>query len=384
MKKVLIFELKSVCYNSYLYFEDKLAEQLRAHGYDVEIFQLQEEPLENIERYCDTSFDAVIEFNSDLPKLKMEDDSYFLDHIHAPFYDVILDHPLYHHNMLKQTLQNLHVICLDENHKQYILENYPHIKSADVLFLTGEETFPAIPLQNRSTDVLFCGTYTSPSEVWDAIEKSPSFLGNDTKTLIDMMLQDSSLTIEQAVKKLIPLTDSLITENFALHVQAYFLADSYLRAYHREKLIQTLAKSHIPVSLYGCDWDKMPGSDADCLTLHKNVTFRDTFRLMADAKITLNIMPLFKAGSHDRIPAAMLNKSVCVTDASSLLTRLYTNNQDIVFYDLDDMKALPDMLSDLLKNPPKMETIARAGYENARQNSTWKQAGARFISILDS
>lgn len=384
MKKILICELRAVCYNSYFYFGNKLAEQLERKGYKVEIFCIANEPLENIERYCDTSFDAVVEFNSDLPKLKMEDDSYFLDHIHAPFYDVILDHPLYHHDMLKQELHDFHVICLDENHMQYILENYPHIKSVDVISMTGEEVRPTVSFKDRSTDILFCGTYTPSSEIWNAIEKCPSFLGTDIKKLIDMMLNDSSLTIERAVKKLIPLTDSLITENFPLHVQAYFLADSYLRAYYRERLIKLLADSGLPLSVYGCDWDKLNLKSANSVSFHEPVSYKDSFHLMADAKITLNLMPLFKAGFHDRIPSAMLNKSVCVTDKSTLLTRLYENNKDIVFFDLDQMEVLPDLLFDLLKNPQKMETIAWAGYENARQNSTWEQAGEQFISILDS
>lgn len=382
MKEILICELKSVCYNSYLYFAEKLGEQLHKNGWNVTYFRASEEPLEALERFVDMSFDAVLEFNSDLPKIKMDDDSYFLDHIHAPFYDVILDHPLYHHDMLKQKLSDFHVICLDENHRKYILKNYPHIKSADVVSMTGEEAPHVFPIQERSTDVLFCGTYTSPAEVWDAIGNCPSFLGKDIKELIEIMLADSSLSLEQAVEKLMPETDSLIAENFPLHMQAYFLADTYLRAYLREKLVRTLTNAGIPLTIYGCDWEKMPDIDTRCLSLHTNVPYPDTFRLMANAKITLNIMPLFKYGSHDRIPAAMLNKSVSVTDQSLLLKQRYTDKKDIVFYDLNNMELLPELLSSLLSDVPRMEAIAEAGYEHAKKNATWENLGQRFLEIL--
>ena len=185
MKKILIFALKDVCYNSYLYFEDKLGEMLRTLGCDVTFFRAKNEPLAHLEKFCDATFDAMFEFNSDLPKIKMDDGSYFLDHIHAPFFDVLLDHPLYHHDMLKQQLMNFHVICLDENHKNYILQNYPHIKSVHVCSMTGEEILPAVPMEKRPVPVLFSGTYTPPAEVWNAIETCPPFLGDDIKKLID-------------------------------------------------------------------------------------------------------------------------------------------------------------------------------------------------------
>ena len=199
MKKILICALKSVCYNSYLYFEDRLGSELEKLGCEVTYFRASEEPIEHLERYVGASFDAVLEFNSDLPKIKMDDGSYFLDHIQAPFYDVLLDHPLYHHDMLKQQLMDFHVICLDINHRDYILKNYPHIKSVDVVSMTGESAAICPPMAERSTDVLFLGTYTSPAEVYDAIEHCPPFLAADIKKLIDRMLLDPRLTLEDAV-----------------------------------------------------------------------------------------------------------------------------------------------------------------------------------------
>lgn len=382
MKKILICALKSVCYNSYLYFEDRLGSELKKLGWDVEYFKASEEPLENLERYAGASFDAVLEFNSDLPKVLMDDGSYFLDHIHAPFYDVLLDHPLYHHDMLRQTLSDFHVICLDINHRDYILKNYPHIKSVDVVSMTGEPAEACLPVCERPIDVLFLGTYTSPAEVFDAIQNCPPFLAADIKKLIERMLADPSLTLEAAATELIPETDSLIAENFPLHMQAYFLADTYLRAFLREKLIRTLEDAAVPLSVYGSDWEKMPHPARSSVTFHDSVLFADTFSLMADAKITLNIMPLFKNGSHDRIPAAMLNKSVSVTDGSRLLTSLYTDGSDIVFYDINRMELLPERLFSLLSDEAKLSSIANAGYKNAAKNATWETLGQRFCNIL--
>ena len=101
----LIFEMKTVCYNSYLYFGDSLGEALKAKGHTVTYFKVDEDNLDDLEQYVGKHFDALIDFNSDLPRALMDDDSYFLDHVDAPFFDVIFDHPLYHHDSLKNKLK---------------------------------------------------------------------------------------------------------------------------------------------------------------------------------------------------------------------------------------------------------------------------------------
>lgn len=248
--------------------------------------------------------------------------------------------------------------------------------------MTGEPAASCPPMCDRPIDVLFLGTYTSPAEVFDAIQNCPPFLAADIKKLIERMLADPSLTLEAAVTELIPETDSLIAENFPLHMQAYFLADTYLRAYLREKLIRTLEDAGIPLSVYGSDWEKMPHPAHSSAKFHDSVLYTDTFSLMANAKITLNIMPLFKNGSHDRIPAAMLNKSVSVTDGSKMLTSLYTDGNDIVFYDINQIKLLPERLFSLLSDEAKLSSIADAGYKNAAKNAAWETLGQRFCKIL--
>ena len=93
MKQFLIFAVKPVCYNSYLYFARSLAKALTNAGHHAELFSCEQEPPEAMERFAGRSYDAVFDFNSELPRLRMEDGSYFLDQIHAPFYDILLDHP---------------------------------------------------------------------------------------------------------------------------------------------------------------------------------------------------------------------------------------------------------------------------------------------------
>lgn len=385
MNKVLIFQLKNVCYNSYIYFEEQIGKGLSAAGYEVTFFQIgRDGTLADIEQFIGQHFDLILEFNSDLPKIFLEDGSHFLSHMDAPFVDFILDHPLYHHDMLKQPLEQFYVCCMDENHRQYILEHYPHIK--DVLFLpmTGEEYRPSIPFQKRELPLLFSGTYTSTADVWKAIEVCPPFLSQDIKKLIDILLADSALPMECAVKQLAAETDSLISESFALHMQAYFLADTYLRAYLREKMVTALANAHYPLALYGGCWEQMPCKDTSTLTIHKGIPYARSFELMANAKVVLNVMPLFKAGSHDRVVASMLNHSVSLTDESTYLTSHFHNRKDIVFYSIDNVDSLLEAAELLFCNSTLSEEIAGNGYQIASRCHTWKNRMELLLPFLQA
>ena len=89
--------------------------------------------MKDLEALCGQSFDAVIDYNSKLPGAVLDDGTPFLNHIQSPFYNYILDHPVYHHANLSVLLENYHVICIDDDHNKYISKWYPHIKKCPYL-----------------------------------------------------------------------------------------------------------------------------------------------------------------------------------------------------------------------------------------------------------
>ena len=78
----------------------------------------------------------------------------------------------------------------------------------------------------------------------------------------------------------------------------------------------------------------------------------------------------------------MLNKSAVLTDKSKMLTSLYTDGCDIIFYDTGKMELLPERIFSLLSDEKKLASIAEAGYASAAKNATWENLGQRFLSIL--
>lgn len=382
MKHFLIFALKPVCYNSYLYFAKALAKALTELGSLAELFSAGQNTEEALETLIGKSYDAVFDFNSDLPRLTMDDGSYFLDHIHAPFYDIILDHPLYHHDTLKQKISDFHVLCLDENHKSYIKEQYPHISSVHLFLMTGEDISESEDYPRKDIEVLFSGTYTDYRQVEDSIDTCPAFLGDLTRKLIALMLDNTSLTQEEALRILLPSLEEseIIEETFPLHMQACFLCDTFLRAWKRETLLIQLARQNVPLTLCGNGWRKSPLSNFAQIRVIDDISFWETFALFRRTKISLNLLPEFKGGAHDRIYSAILNHSLCLTDATPLLKQQFENEKEILFYDFKDRNSLSEQIFQLLTSPNRLAELSQNGYFKAKKDHSWQ---ARAVRLLD-
>ena len=385
--RFLIFEMKTVCYNSYLYFGDALGAALKALGHNVEYFKMGEDGqnLDSLEKYIGTKYDALIDFNSDLPRALMDDDTYFLDQIDGPFWDIILDHPLYHHDSLKHKIKNFNVVCLDENHQKYINKYYPHIKNVIVTPMTGELAFGQSAIkfeefENRPYDILFSGTYTNPIKIENSIQKMPKFLQENVYALIDMMLADSDITIEKAVERLAKedIYD-YINSDLPLHTQTFYLADTYVRCLNRKNLVLALDKSGHDFHIFGPLWDELELKNAH---MHREIPFNLTFTIFAKSKISVNIMPNFKMGSHDRVFSSQLNGAVALTDATALLKSEYTDNENILFYDLNNIEDIPEIIDNALDNSARLKKIAQAGYNIACKNHTWDNIANILLKAL--
>jgi len=383
--KILFFEMKTVCYNSYLYFGDSLGRALENKGHTVDYFKVEEDNLDDLEKYIGQKYDAIVDFNSDLPRALMDDDSYFLDQIDGPFYDIILDHPLYHHDSLKHKLSNFHVICLDQNHKNYITKYYPHIKTVTVTPMTGELAFGKEKIDwdmfnNRNYDIVFSGTYTDPTRIERAIHKIPDFLAKNVHTLIDMMLADTKLTIEDAVLKLSEneIYD-YINSDLPLHTQSFYLADAYVRCLTRKNLVLELDKCKHNVELYGAMWDEL---DLKHAKIHREIPFNLTFTIFAKTKLSVNIMPNFKAGAHDRIFSSQLNGAAVLTDSTDMINKEYKDSESILLFDLNNMDGLASKIDYILDKPDMLKKIAQAGHEIASKNHTWANIADILIKEL--
>lgn len=104
---------------------------------------------------------------------------------------------------------------------------------------------------------------------------------------------------------------------------------------------------------------------------------------MADARINLNVMPWFKAGTHDRIFNILLQHSLPLTDSSSWIDENFRAGEEIAIYDLERLKELPQIAGELLQNKAKAEEMIERGYQKVRDNFTWANCVDQIIGTME-
>ena len=318
--RILIFKVKSVCYDSTFYLADLYGRVLSSMGHQVEYFCTDEEPITNMERYEGMHFDAMLDFNSLLPNLDTDEGELFLNKIDAPFYNYILDHPLYHNKQLKANIHRYHVICLDDDHADYIRRYYKHIQSVTVFPLCGLPLLPSNAeygvsklFQNselepvdliadsleqipKTVDLVFTGTYSGANDIYRRLKSFDESFAGEMQRMAELMIACPEMTQEQALLKLVEedrIDVDIDQINVPDRLYALFMVDMYVKAYYREKVLEAVLRTGRRLAVYGGMWDIWETKYQAQLDIHAMVSFKDSPRVLAAARISINVMPWF-------------------------------------------------------------------------------------------
>ena len=133
-EKIIVFSSREICYQSSSFFANQMADAFENLGFDVQddldaVFQ----PLYG------KKYRLLLDFNSTITRMVEEDGTPVLDKIDGPFFDYILDHPLFHYNCLNANLKNLNGIFLDEAQEAYVKRYYPRVKQTLTMPLGATE-----------------------------------------------------------------------------------------------------------------------------------------------------------------------------------------------------------------------------------------------------
>lgn len=82
---------------------------------------------------------------------------------------------------------------------------------------------------------------------------------------------------------------------------------------------KVLVDAGIQVDVFGKGWDELTCGHPENMILHPQITSEECLKAIAASKISLNVMPWFKDGAHDRVFNSILNGTVSVTDTSKYL-----------------------------------------------------------------
>lgn len=374
-KRILLFESRDLCYESNRYFIACLEEAFEKKGFLVEICDLSlrmEEKLEEILQRQD-EYLAAFDFNSLLPRLELEDGTPYLNVFQVPFYNYLVDHPLYHHAALKHSFSNYSVICIDTCHKNYVEHYYPHIRHTLYLPIGGMKAEMERSWDQKRFELLFLGTYEAEQELYSQLEDYPINRKKEVMSLIEMMENDAELTQEAALEQYLREQGEVLQkEDFTRRLNQNYLADKYLRNLRRKQEVIAAAKTGVPFTVMGHGWEELEELNRKNVTVRSGVGFAASIQMIADAKMLLNTTPGFHGGLHDRVYSSMLNGTVCLTEQSSFAESVLRNGRDAVLYDSKRPENLQESVIKLYENPEWMMRIASQAKQKAKENDTWE------------
>ncbi|MBC5754428.1 glycosyltransferase family 1 protein [Roseburia sp. BX0805] len=385
-KPVLLFTSREICYYSADFFMNQMAEAFETLGYPARlcVLDLEKDVDAQLAPYVGNSYMAVLDINSLLPRAVMDNGTPYLEQLDAPFYNYLVDHPFYHHPGLSVPLKNYHVLCLDENHVAYAKKYYPHLESVSLLPLGATKALVPVPVEQKKESVLFIGTYNCAADVYREMEELPQGLKADDKALIDIMLADPAISQEEAFRSLLAGRGEELTDaEFAFRMNRMYHVDRYLRNYYREEAIRTLVRHHIPVTVLGNNWEQLKEQESRYFTIQPPVDFSMTFQKIAEYEVLLNVSPLFKAGVHDRVFAAMANQTVCLTDRNGYMERNFKDGGNISLFSLKHMEELPDMAEEFLSNPTRRQEVTAAAQMEFDRKHSWLKRTEQFINLME-
>jgi hypothetical protein len=395
---ILILKSKNLCYNSTGYFADILCDALEKSGYEADICDISDcnfnpdnctsEAYSKLVQACNKLYDAIIDFNSTLPLLKNADGSYFLNTLSTPFFNYLLDHPLYYHDCLLPEIKNYFVLCIDKDHVDYIREFYPHIQGVTFLPLAAMRTTDdCIDYEQRPISLLFTGTYTSPHYLDYLISGASSEFQSVVFSLIDIMKADSSISIEKAFALYLAKENKNISNaNHAAALNQLYIADTYMHAYSRDIIIRHILNQGIAVEAYGNGWKELTATYPSTLHEHPPISFAVSLMLLGKSKMSLNILPAFKSGPHDRIFSAMYNKTLCVTDTNSYLDTAFSDNELLRIPNTDSavLDKICLQIQQLQKQPELAKPIINRAYDNVCTNHLWENRIKTLLPLIKS
>jgi glycosyltransferase involved in cell wall biosynthesis len=102
---------------------------------------------------------------------------------------------------------------------------------------------------------------------------------------------------------------------------------------------------------------------------------------MEHAEITLNVMPWFKRGTHDRIFNTLLHNSCPLTDTSGWLVENMPADEECFYYSLDKMEELPDKIEQILGNPDKQKKLIEVGRNKVLGHYTSRQITEQILRV---
>ncbi len=375
------------------YFSLQIAEAMKVHGHEVFIYDLSKpwESTEKFFQFFEEGNTALINFNFH----GMSGEQYFLDEndtmmweaLRIPSYNIVVDHPMYYHHFLEKVPSNYHHINIDKNHEAYMRRFFPEIKNGPFLPLAGTKLYPKksnVPIACRKYDVTMVGNYCTPSTFDKYITRIDDEYTAFYHGMIEDLFTHPDKTVEEVAETHLLEELSEVPEGeLKKTMAALTFIDLYVRYTFRGRIVQKLVDAGIKVHVFGDGWELLECKRPENLLIMDSLNSEGCLKKLCQTKLSLNVMPWFKNGAHDRIFNSMLNGAVCLTDSSIYLDEILHDGKDCRLYTLADLERLPEIAKELLADPGRMQAIADSGYELAQKGHTWAHRAEVLHNLVE-
>ncbi len=389
------------------YFSVEMSRAFEEHGYSVFWFDLVigEQSARILRQFYEDRRQAeFVMFTFNFHGLEGEDGLYgsgyltgsFWSDTDIPVYNMVVDHPLYYQQYIRFLPKRYTQLSIDRDHIRYMQRCFPSVNlggelgfvplggtavNADGKALPGMRY---LPVKSRSMDIIFTGNYTPPQRLEKFLDGMDSEYRDFYHELVQEVIEEPDCLVEDIARRKLEkeLGTAVSDSDMAACMPNMMFVDLTVRFYYRAKAVSALADSGIKIYTFGAGWDMLECRHQENIIQAGSVNSQECLDMMSQAKLSLNVMPWFKDGAHDRVFNAMLNGSVCVSDPSRYLKELFTDGRELAFYELSDIGALSGRVCELLSDEVRLQEMADCAYEKCICSHTWKNRAEQIIELI--
>ena len=380
------------------YFSYQMGKTFVEMGYQVFYYDLKNESqsARTLRKFIRVGETVLVTFNFEglekEPGVYKPGMGYIWDEYKIPCYNIAADHPYYYHERLADLPKRYHHISIDRYQEQYFKEFYPEFHHEGFLPLAGTElekqdgeNVKAVEKSAsvRSMDIVMTGNYTPPSFCEPHINWINEEYAAFYRGIIADLIENPNQTIEAAeLRHCEREMGKTPYDEIRIAMHRMIFIDLYVRNYWRGEVVKTLVDAGMVVDVFGKGWEELACEKPENLRIHPQITSEECLQQLRQAKISLNVMPWFKDGAHDRVFNSILNGAVCVSDKSKYLCEELAEGEGVCYYDLTDLASLPQNMQDLLHDDHKMQEILKKGVEKVRKYHTWDARAKQIAKWL--
>ena len=305
--------------------------------------------------------------------------------LQIPCYCIMVDHPMYYFKQLNASHEQLTLLCIDRGHARFVEEYYPKYGRVYFLPLGGTKLpNPLIPYAKRKYDVVFAGNYVALPNLLKHLDGVEQENREFYFKIIKDLTEHTGLPVDEAVIRHLKNEFPGITRHEMLAcMYGMIFIDLYVRSYFRREIVCSLAEAGIRVMVLGKDWELAECKRPENIIMAGQVDSKTCLEYMSDARISLNVMPWFKEGAHDRIFNSMLQGCLAVTDTSEYITEKLKDGEEYVSFSLENRNELPGKIKWILEHQEEAEEIAAKGYESAVREHQWGERADAFLKMIE-